>query len=516
MSIEKAISSNDVPTLVNWVGCKATEAGNRLSTLEVSSPHTNEIIAYVPISGYEEVDSAVKSSEKAFLSWSGLTYKTRAQYLLKLYNALTEHMDELADLIVKEHGKNKTEAIGEVQKGLETLEYAISLPQLVQGKVEDVSRGVQCRDERVALGVVASIVPFNFPFMVPFWTLPIAIGCGNTMVLKPSEKVPITMTRVAEISQSILPEGVLNIVHGDKSTVESLISHKGISAVTFVGTSAVAELISHTCTRLNKRVLALGGAKNHLVALPDCDIEMTAQDIVNSFTGCAGERCMAASALLIVENAKKDGAEGSSEKFSDRLIKRVVDIASKINPGSDQSPRVMGPIIDKGSLIRIENCISQAESEGAKILLDGRLQSEFVSKRKDTNGNWLGPTVILHGSTSDSAMHTEIFGPVISVYICESAQEAIEIENANDYGNAACIYTGSGAAAEWFTKRFRAGMLGVNIGVPVPREPFSFGGIQRSKFGVTDITGDGGIEFFTYRRKITTKWSVPVERSWMD
>ena len=468
MSADNTNNNKNVPVLDNWIGNQALSALGSLPTLDVTTPHTNAIIAQVPVSGSKEVDAAIRSSSKAFAEWSSLTFKGRAQYLLRLYNALADNIDELADLVVREHGKNKAEATGEVQKGLETLEYAISLPQLVQGRVEDVSRGVQCRDERVPLGVVASIVPFNFTFMVPFWTLPIAIGCGNTMVIKPSEKVPMTLNRVAEIAQSVLPAGVLNIVHGDKTTVDILIRHPDICAVTFVGTSAVAEHISHTCTSLNKRVLALGGAKNHLVALPDCDIDMAAQDIVNSFTGCAGERCMAASALLIV-----DDSAGSSKGFTDSLIKKVAEYADKIAPGSDETPRVMGPVIDRASLERINECIAQAAADGAKIILDGRIKESFASKRLSSSGNWLGPTIILHNSTKDSAMHTEIFGPVLSIFVCKSPQEAIEIENANEYGNAACIYTSSGAAAEWFTKRFRAGMLGVNIGVPVSSRSLS-------------------------------------------
>ncbi|KAI8323194.1 Methylmalonate-semialdehyde dehydrogenase [Martensiomyces pterosporus] len=489
--------------LTNFIG-NQPQPGSADETLPVTSPHTGEVIARVPLSTAADMAQAVASAKQAFPSWSQLTLKTRAAYLLSLYNILRAHIDELADLVVKEHGKNKTEALGDVSKGLETLEYSISLPQIAQGKVEYVSGGVQCRDERAALGVVGGIVPFNFPFMVPFWTIPIALGMGNTYVLKPSEKVPLTMTRVAELAAQVLPPGVLNVVHGDRSAATALLEHPDVAAVTFVGTSAVAEMIHRRGVELGKRVLALGGAKNHLVALRDCDVEMTAQDVVNSFTGCAGERCMAASVLLVVGEQPE-------------LVGRIIEKARRLQPGRDEDPRAMGPVIDQLAIDRIEAAIAQAaEQDGAEILLDGRSSSAFAEKRQDTGGFWIGPTVIKQRKATDAAMHVEIFGPVLSVLQCADADEAIAVENANEYGNAACVYTSSGAAAEYFASRFQAAMIGVNIGVPVPREPFSFGGMNRSKFGSSDITGDGGVEFFSYRRKITTKWAAATERSWMN
>ncbi|ORX67607.1 methylmalonate-semialdehyde dehydrogenase [Linderina pennispora] len=494
--------SSDLPLLKNFIGNQA-QAASSTSTLAVTTPHTGETIAYVPLSTSADMAQAVESAKAAFPKWSSLTFKARSAYLLALYNELKSHTDELADLVVREHGKNKTEAIGDVSKGLETLEYALSLPQLVQGKNEYVSSGILCRDERVALGVVGGIVPFNFPFMVPFWAIPIALGMGNTYVLKPSEKVPLTMTRVAELAKPILPAGVLNIVHGDKDAAAALLEHPDVAAVTFVGTSAIAEQVHWRGTRLNKRVLALGGAKNCLVALPDCDIELTAQDVVNSFTGCAGERCMAASVLLVVGDQPE-------------LIRRIVAKASQLKPGSDSDARAMGPVIDQQAVDRICSAISGAETEGAQILLDGRISEAFSAQSQMSGGFWVGPTVIRQNSANDTAMHFEIFGPVLSILQVASADEALRVENANTYGNAACVYTQSGGAAEYFSQRFQAAMIGVNIGVPVPREPFSFGGINRSKFGFGDITGDGGIEFFSYRRKITTKWAAAKEASWMS
>lgn len=313
-------------------------------------------------------------------------------------------------------------------------------------------------------------------------------------VLKPSEKVPLTLTRVAELAATVFPPGVLNLVHGDKDAALALALHPLVRAVTFVGTTAVARSLSRLCRQKDKRVLALGGAKNYLVAAPDCDLEMTSQDVVNSFSGCSGQRCMAASVLLTIGEQNE-------------LLEKIVKKAAALVPGS--GPREIGPVISEESRDRIIDYIIDAEKNGAKVLLDGR---SWAGQR----GFWVGPTIIQHSDSSNRALHEEIFGPVLSILQCNSAKEAIELENAIDYGNAACIYTQSGATAEWFTKRFTSGMMGVNIGVPVPREPFSFGGMGASKFGDVDITGDGGIEFFTTRKKVTTKWGIPAEQSWLS
>jgi len=402
-------------------------------------------------------------------------------------------------LIVLENGKNMNEALADVAKGNETVEYACSLPQLMQGKIDRVSSEVTCRDRRDPLGVVVSIVPFNFPFMVPFWTLPIALVTGNTIVLKPSEKVPLTMYKVIELfEQAGFPKGVVNMINGTKEAVTSLIDHPLVTAVTFVGSSPVAKIVSDKCHSLNKRCTALGGAKNHLIALPDCDVEGTSSDVVVSYAGCAGQRCMAASVLLIVGDK-----EGVQQKA---LLQSVVEKACAIQPGTD--PGKLGPVIDEQSMRKILGYIEQSEKEGATLLLDGR---SWITRMEKTKGNWIGPTIILHENKTDKAMNEEVFGPVLSVYNVSTWQEAIAIENANPFGNAAAIYTTNGGHADWFMKRVRASMLGVNVGIPVPREPFSFGGLYgtKSKYGDMDITGDGAIEFFTNRIKITSKWPTP-------
>jgi malonate-semialdehyde dehydrogenase (acetylating)/methylmalonate-semialdehyde dehydrogenase len=369
------------------------------------------------------------------------------------------------------------------------VEWSCSLPQLAQGKVLQVSRGVTCSDSREPLGVVASVVPFNFPIMVPMWTIPIALTMGNCMILKPSEKCPMTMNRVAQLIQEAgVPDGVFQIVNGTAEVVNALCDSPGVSAVTFVGSSKVAEIVSKRCHALNKRTLCLGGAKNHLVAAPDADVAMAAADITSSFAGCAGQRCMAASVLLTVGEQPE-------------LIQAVVEKAKKMTAG--QGAGQMGPVIDKASQTKILKYIDEAEAGGATILLDGR---KWASEH--ASGTWVGPTVILHKHKDEPALHDEIFGPVLSVLSVATKEEAMKIENDNPHGNAACVYTLSGGEAEWYTKRFRAAMLGVNIGIPVPREPFSFGGLYGtlSKFGDHDITADGAMEFFSTRRKVTSKW----------
>lgn len=460
-------------------------------SVDVQNPATGEVISKVPLSSKADVDAAVKHAQAAFPGWSGMTTKARAAICFKLHMLIQENADELAKLIVEENGKNMTEALADVAKGNETCEWATGIPTVAPGRKLEVSRGIQCEEVRKPLGVVGAIVPFNFPLMVPFWTVPISLTMGNCVILKPSEKVPNTMQKCVELFQKAgFPPGVFQIVHGTSEVATAICEHEGISAVSFVGSSKIAEIVKTTCNRLNKRVLALGGAKNHLIALPDCDNNMTARDVVVSFAGCAGQRCMAASVLLVV---------GDNEE----LLDSVVANASALKPGREAGQ--VGPVIDELSKARIIDYIDKAvNKDGATLLLDGR---SWADKKE---GTWVGPTILLHKNSEDAAMREEIFGPVLSVYKAASWDEAIAIENSNPYGNAACIYTESGANAEWFTSRFRASMLGVNVGIPVPREPFSFGGLYgtKSKFGDCDITGDGAMEFFSNRIKVTSKWSA--------
>lgn len=465
--------------------------------MEVTNPADGKCIAMMPVCSAAHVDEAAQHAKEAFPVWSGMTLKQRASIMMKFHGLVEKNAPELAALVVKENGKNIVEAAADVAKGNETADWACGLPEFASGRILEVSRGITCKDDRVPVGVVAAIVPFNFPAMVPMWTVPIALTMGNCVILKPSEKVPCTMQKMVEyFIEAGVPPGVFQIVHGTAEVVTSLCDHPEISAVTFVGSSKVAEIVYKRCTGLNKRVLALGGAKNHLVALPDCDVGMAAKDIVASFAGCCGQRCMAASALIVVT--------GENAKGGDDLINEIVGNCQKLKAG--QAGGEVGPLIDGLSLARVTQYIDEAAADkSCKILLDGR----GWSKAKP-DGYWMGPTIMLHSSADDKAIKEEIFGPVLSIIKVNTWEEAIAIENNNPYGNAACIYTERGANAEWFTKRFRAAMLGVNIGIPVPREPFSFGGLYgtKSKYGDCDITGDGAVEFFSNRIKITSKWTA--------
>jgi malonate-semialdehyde dehydrogenase (acetylating)/methylmalonate-semialdehyde dehydrogenase len=408
---------------------------------------------------------------------------------------LEKNMQELAGLIVEENGKTLSEAIAEIEKSIELTEFACSLPQLVTGELLEVSRGVECRTEHVPLGVVASIVPFNFPSMVPNWTIPNAIALGNCMIIKPSEKVPLSVGRLALLlKEAGLPDGVFNIVHGSSEIVEAICDHPGIEAVSFVGSTKVAKLVYQRATASYKRCLALGGAKNHLLVLPDAIPTMTAQNIAASMSGCAGQRCMAASAMVGV------GA-------IDHIIEKICEEVKQIVPGKN-----LGAVISKESKERIERYITEAEKQGAKILVDGR---NTIVQGKE-NGTYVGPTVIDYVKPEMSVATEEIFGPVISIMRTNTIDQALAIENASVYGNAASVFTQNGGMARYVIDKASAGMVGVNVGVPVPREPFSFGGWNESKFGVGDITGKSSIGLWTKLKKSTIKWNPEAGVNWMS
>jgi malonate-semialdehyde dehydrogenase (acetylating)/methylmalonate-semialdehyde dehydrogenase len=408
---------------------------------------------------------------------------------------LEKHMAELSALVSEENGKTLDEARAEVEKSIELTEFACSLPQMVGGEILEVSRGVECRTDYYPVGVVGCIVPFNFPSMVPNWTIPNAIALGNTMILKPSESVPLSSMRIAELlKEAGLPDGVLNIVNGDREIVEAICDHPGIEAVSFVGSTKVAKIVYARATSHFKRALALGGAKNHLIVLPDAHPAMTASNVAASMSGCAGQRCMAASAMVGV------GAV-------DHIIEQICAEARKVVPGKN-----LGPVISLAAKERIEKYITEAEKQGATILVDGR---NTVVKGKE-NGFYVGPTVIDHVTPDMSVAREEIFGPVISIMRAKDIDSALAIENANPYGNAAAVFTQSGGNARYIIERASAGMIGVNIGVPVPREPFSFGGWNDSKFGVGDLTGKSSIEFWTKLKKTTTKWNAEAKTNWMS
>jgi len=463
--------------------------------LNVDSPLTGEVIAEVAVSSKEDLDNAVSAAKEAFKIWSKTPIKDRVQVFFRYKTLLEQNTTELSALIQEENGKTFDEARAEIEKSIELTEFAVSLPQLTQGEILEVSKGVECRTEHSALGVVASIVPFNFPSMVPNWTIPNALVLGNTMILKTSELVPLSALKIAELlKQAGLPDGVFNIVHGEKEIVEAICDHPDIEAVSFVGSTKVAKIVYQRATSNLKRCLALGGAKNHLLVLPDANPDMTAANVTASMSGCAGQRCMAASAMLAVGQ-------------TDHIIDKIVAEAKTVIPGKN-----LGSVISKAAKERIENYISQAEKDGAKILLDGR---NYKVEGKE-NGYYVGPTVIDFVTPEMSVATEEIFGPVVSIIRSRTLEDAIKIENANPYGNAASVFTQSGGLARYVMEHASAGMIGVNIGVPVPREPFSFGGWNESRFGVGDITGKSSIEFWTKLKKMTTKWNPEAGINWMS
>jgi malonate-semialdehyde dehydrogenase (acetylating)/methylmalonate-semialdehyde dehydrogenase len=464
-------------------------------SLDVISPIDGNLLSQVPMSTRTELDAAVDSAKQACKYWSNLPIKERVQVFFKYRQLLERDLDDLTALISEENGKTSDEARAEVEKSIELTEFACSMPQLVSGEILEVSKGVECRTEHFPVGVVASIVPFNFPLMVPNWTMPNALVLGNTMIMKPSEMVPISVQRMAELlKEAGLPDGVFNVVNGGKDIVEGICDHRDIEAVSFVGSTTVAKLVYQRSTNSLKRCVALGGAKNHLFVLPDANPTMTATNVTASMSGCAGQRCMAASAMLAVGDVAP-------------IIEQICEEARKVVPGKN-----LGAVISKAAKERIEGYITEAEKNGAKILVDGR---GAVVEGKES-GTYVGPTVI-DGVTPDMSVATEeIFGPVISIMHTDTLDEAIKIENANPYGNAASVFTQSGGAARYVMEHASAGMIGVNIGVPVPREPFSFGGWNDSRFGSNDITGKSSIEFWTKLKKTTTKWNPEAGINWMS
>ncbi|HEV8081978.1 MAG TPA: CoA-acylating methylmalonate-semialdehyde dehydrogenase [Chitinophagaceae bacterium] len=464
-------------------------------TLEIISPLDGTLLSKVCFSSPALLDDAVASAKKAFVSWSRMPIKERVQVFFRYKTLLEKNLQSLAELCSEENGKTMAESVAEIEKCIELTEFACSLPQLVAGELLEVSRGVECRTEHVPLGVVASIVPFNFPSMVPNWTIPNAIALGNCMIMKPSEKVPLSIGKLAMLlKEAGLPDGVLNIVHGGQEIVEAICAHPGIEAISFVGSTKVAKIVYRLATQNYKRCLALGGAKNHLIVLPDAIPEMTAQNVAASMSGCAGQRCMAASAMIGVGDV-------------DSIIDKICDEAKKIIPGKN-----LGAVINKASQQKIQKYITEADEQGAKILVDGR----NVNVEGKENGTYVGPTVIDYVTPEMSVATEEIFGPVISIMRTKTVDEALAIENANPYGNAASVFTQNGGMARYIIEKASAGMIGVNVGVPVPREPFSFGGWNESKFGVGDITGKSSIEFWTKLKKSTVKWNAEAGVNWMS
>jgi len=476
----------------NWIGGEWVDPSGS-ETLPVLNPRHGEAMAQVRMSTAADVDAAVKAARSAFEDWQHWPLRERAHVMYRARELMSADVEELSWLLSHENGKIFSEAKAEVEKGIECLEFGCSLPNLAAGSQLEVSRGVSCEVVYAPLGVVAGVVPFNFPNMVPLWMLPQALVGGNAFVLKPSEQVPLSVLRLAQIFEEAgLPKGVLNLVQGGRETVEALCDHPDIDALAFVGSTRVAKLVYGRACTSGKRALCLGGAKNHLIVVPDADVQLTASNVVASYTGCAGQRCMAASVMLAV---------GDVQPVIDEVAKR----SAAMTLGDE-----MGPITNAAGVERITGYIDQAEKMGAKVLVDGRGAST------GKGGYWVGPTLLDHVTSEMPAAGEEIFGPVLSIVRVDTLDQAIALENDNPYGNASSIYTTSGDVARRVMNEVDAGMCGVNIGVPVPREPFGFGGWNDSKFGHGNITGWDGFRFWTRPRKITSKWSLQKDTTWMS
>jgi malonate-semialdehyde dehydrogenase (acetylating)/methylmalonate-semialdehyde dehydrogenase len=484
----------EILTVQNYLNGRFVPSENA-EYLPVMNPGIGKQIARVPLSTATQVDDAVVFARAAFPAWSALSIKERAQVLFRYRALLERNAQSLAQLVHEENGKTMGEAMAEIDKSIEVTEFACSMPQLATGEILEVSRGVECRIDRYPVGVVASITPFNFPNMVPNWTIPNSLVLGNAVILKPSEQVPLSSLRIAELlKEAGLPDGVFNIIHGGQAAVEALCDHAGIDALTFVGSTCVARVVYVRATAHLKRALCLGGAKNHLIVLPDAHQEMTASNVAASMSGCAGQRCMAASAMVAVGPV-------------DPIIEKLCDEARKIIPGKN-----LGAVISGKAKRRIEEYITEAEEQGARVLVDGR---NCVVEGKE-EGFYVGPTVIDHVRPEMRIAQEEVFGPVLAILRAGTVDEALKIENSSPYGNAASVFTQSGGMARYVMERASAGMIGVNIGVPVPREPFSFGGWNESKFGSGDITGKSSIEFLTRLKKTTVKWNPESRVNWMS
>ena len=464
-------------------------------TIPVWNPQNGEKLTKVTCSSKKELNNAVSSAKSAFYKWSNLTLKERVDVFYEFRNELKNNITSLANSICQENGKTFEEARAEILKGIELTEFACSMPQIIHDEIQEVSRGVECRSSHVPLGIVASITPFNFPIMVPMWTIPNAIVLGNCMILKPSEQTPVGASKIAELlKKSGLPDGVFNVINGDKNIVEAICDHEDISAISFVGSTKIAKNVYQRATSNFKRCLSLGGAKNHLIVLPDANEEMASNDIIASMSGCAGQRCMAASAMLGVGKI-------------DSIINKIASKAKTIVAGKN-----LGAVISEEAKIRIEKYIEEAEKSGAKIILDGR----GVKVSGKENGYYVGPTILDYVKPEMKIAQEEVFGPVLAIMRTNEIDEAIAIENNSQYGNASSVYTQDGNLANYVTERVSAGMVGVNIGVPVPREPFSFGGWNESRFGVGDITGKSSINFWTQLKKRTSKWNQSAKKNWMS
>jgi malonate-semialdehyde dehydrogenase (acetylating)/methylmalonate-semialdehyde dehydrogenase len=482
-----AISS--LPNYINgqWLTSNATEY------LDVINPATAEILARVPLSPASEVNQAAQAAAEAFVGWRRTPATERVQYLFKLKNLLEEHFEDLARTITQECGKTLAESKGEMRRAIENVEIACGIPMMMQGSnLEDIARGIDEMMIRQPLGVAAVICPFNFPGMIPFWFLPYAIATGNTYIVKPSEKVPLTMQKIFQlIEKTGLPPGVVNLVNGAKAAVDAILDHPQIRAISFVGSTPIAKYIYSRGAANGKRMQCQGGAKNPIIVLPDADIEMTTKIAADSAFGCAGQRCLAASIAVTVGEARQTFTEAIAETAKKRAV----------GNGLDQNVE-MGPVITAQSKTRIEELIQQGAEEGARLLVDGR-NPQITGYEQ---GNFIRPTILQNVNPAGEIARTEIFGPVLSLIHVDSIEQAIALVNSGQYGNMACLFTSSGAAARKFRYEAEAGNIGINIGVAAPMAFFPFSGWKDSFFGDLHGQGNHAVEFFTQTKVVVERW----------
>ena len=467
---------------------------------DVINPATSENLARVPAGTKEDVDAVVRAASAAFPEWRRTPPEDRIQYLFKLKQILEDHVEDIARICTQENGKTLAESRAELRRAIENVEVACGIPTLMQGyNLEDVASGIDEMMIRQPLGVTAAITPFNFPAMIPFWFLPYAIACGNTFILKPSEKVPLTAKLLFELMEDLnLPPGVINLVNGAKPVVDGLLEHPDVRAISFVGSTKVARYIYAQGAVHGKRVQCQGGAKNHVVILPDADMETTARIVSDSAFGCAGQRCLAVSVAITVGDAQK--------RFTDEITKLAGTI--RVGNGLEEEVR-MGPVISRESKTRIEGLIAKGANEGAKILLDGRMGNGNVGE----SGNFLKPTLLDNVPASSALSQTEVFGPVLSLVHAKTIDEGIEVLSRSPYGNMASIFTSSGAAARKFRYEAPAGNIGINIGVAAPMAYFPFSGWKDSFLGVLHGQGRDGVEFYTDKKVVVERWPKEWSRT---
>jgi malonate-semialdehyde dehydrogenase (acetylating)/methylmalonate-semialdehyde dehydrogenase len=478
--------------ITHWINGKTFDDSAKRQG-EIFNPATGEVSKKLAFGTAATVDVAVKAATDAFAEWRHSSLTKRVNVLFAFRELVNTNKEKIAALITAEHGKVLSDAAGEVTRGLEVVEFACGIPHLLKGGFsEEVSTGVDVYSIRQALGPVAIISPFNFPAMVPMWFFPVAIACGNTVIVKPSEKDPSAAMFLAQLwKEAGLPDGVFNVVHGDKEVVDAILTHPGIKSVSFVGSTPIAKYVYETGTKSGKRVQALGGAKNHMVVLPDADLDLAADAAINAGFGSAGERCMAISALVVVE------------PVADELVAKIKERAVKLKTGDGTKGADMGPLVTQVHRDKVASYVDAGEKEGATIVVDGR------TVNPGGNGFWLGPTLFDHVTPKMSIYTDEIFGPVLSVIRVKSYDEALALVNSHQYGNGTAIFTNDGGAARRYQNEVEVGMVGINVPIPVPMAYYSFGGWKNSLFGDSHAHGTEGVHFFTRGKVVTSRWLDP-------